>query len=378
MTTHALVARVAKLWKKRTITITEEDPTFKTVYLGNTVTQWAKGAGSVDKPLATLWRNYCQSTKPDIEMRVTVAVSGLKATTREHGLTEYWSHRITYAFAHPSYPKVFCWVYRHEGRKMKPELRCHAVLCSSETKARLMQRLLTERLHQALVEFRKEKQLRQNARLSVVSVLYPAAPRRKVVLTNGGANYRPPLERSKSAPKLGSIEEDRLGEEAADAAAAREAAARRPPPVPSLAEIAEEEEEERTPTAPRSPRPRAFSEPVEPPPAVCRHPADPTATHDPADDSDAASEHSAASVPSDPTGDSDCETLVLATTPEQCRVYRIAGSGRSPPDAEDACHRLQGVVDFGAHWNSTGWVRVPDEDTASDESGYSEEPLKAE
>ena len=43
MTTHALVARVAKLWKKRTITITEEDPKFKTVYLGNTVTQWAKG-----------------------------------------------------------------------------------------------------------------------------------------------------------------------------------------------------------------------------------------------------------------------------------------------------------------------------------------------
>ena len=64
------------------------------------------GSGSVDKPLATLWRNYCQSTKPDIEMRVTIAVSGLKATTREHGLTEYWSHRVTYAYAHPNYPKV--------------------------------------------------------------------------------------------------------------------------------------------------------------------------------------------------------------------------------------------------------------------------------
>ena len=60
----------------------------------------------MDKPLATLWRNYCQSTKPDIEMRVTIAVSGLKATTREHGLTEYWSHRVTYAYAHPNYPKV--------------------------------------------------------------------------------------------------------------------------------------------------------------------------------------------------------------------------------------------------------------------------------
>ena len=47
MTTQALVARVARLWKKRTVTITEEDPTFKTVYLGNTVTQWAKGESSI-------------------------------------------------------------------------------------------------------------------------------------------------------------------------------------------------------------------------------------------------------------------------------------------------------------------------------------------
>ena len=271
---------------------------------------------------------------------------------------------------------------------MKPELRCHAVLCSSETKARLMQRLLTERLHQALVEFRKEKQLRQNARLSVVSVLYPAAPVRKVVLTNGGSNYRPPLERSKSAPKLGSIEEDRLGEEAADAAAAREAVTRKQAMLPALAGIIEEEEE-RVPTPTRSPRPRALSEPTDTPPVVCRHPADPSdpsdlpssvpsdpGTSDGGDDSDAASEHSAASVPSDPTGDCDCETLVLSTTPEQCRVYRIAGVGRAQ-SATEQCG-LHDLVGFGADWNSAGWVRAKDEDTASDESGYSEEPLKAE
>ncbi|XP_037076408.1 protein FAM43A-like [Pollicipes pollicipes] len=338
MSHNALVTRIARLWKKRTVTITEEDPTFKTVYLGNTVTQWAKGAGSVDKPLATLWRNYCQSTKPDIEMRVTVAVSGLKATTREHGLTEYWSHRVTYAFAHPSYPKVFCWVYRHEGRKMKPELRCHAVLCSSEAKARLMQRQLTERLHQALVEFRKEKQLRQNARLSVVSVLYPGAPRRKVVLTNGGANYRPPLERSKSAPKLSSIEEDRLGEEAA---------AREPP----LRELLEE----------------SLGEPMTEP--LRQSMVQP-------DDSDTASEHSAASVPSDPTGgDSDCETLVLETGPGQCRVYRVDPrrlAARGPERPPEPCE-LDDLVRFGH-----AWAKPREEDTTSDESGYSEEPLKGE
>lgn len=37
---------------------------------------------------------------------------GLKAFTREHGLTEYWANRITFCDADPDYPKVFCWIYR--------------------------------------------------------------------------------------------------------------------------------------------------------------------------------------------------------------------------------------------------------------------------
>jgi len=374
MAASALMARLRR-WKKQSCNITEEDPTFKTTYLGNTVTQWAKGSGSVDKPLATLWRNYCQSTKPDIEMRVTVAVSGLKATTREHGLTEYWSHRVTYGFAHPSYPKLFCWVYRHEGRKMKPELRCHAVLCSSEAKAKLMQHVLREKLHQSLVEFRKEKQLRQNARLSVVSVLYPTTPRRKVFLTNGGANYRPPLERSKSAPKLSSIEEDREGEDrAARDEARRQAAAerRRTPPAAVV-----------------PPRPRALSEPLVPPPSVSCDPQAGAASDTESDTSDASSESSsssssgsAASVPSDPTADSDCDTVETTTT-GPCRVYHV--SARAP----DAGRRLADDVRLqvtrcrrrdaaeGDQEELGGWSQAlggEDSDgSASDESGYAEE-----
>lgn len=38
-------------------------------------------------------------------------------------------------------------------------------------------------------------------------------PRRKLLLSTGGQNYRPPLERSKSAPKLSAIEEDIVAEE---------------------------------------------------------------------------------------------------------------------------------------------------------------------
>lgn len=32
-----------KLWRKKSVTITEYDPTYKVVYLGNVLTGWAKG-----------------------------------------------------------------------------------------------------------------------------------------------------------------------------------------------------------------------------------------------------------------------------------------------------------------------------------------------
>lgn len=68
---------------------------------------------------------------------------------------------------------------------------------------------LRVRLAAALQEFRREKVVRQNARMSLMHAIYDSAsiPRRKLLLSTGGSNYRPPLERSKSAPKLGAIEE---------------------------------------------------------------------------------------------------------------------------------------------------------------------------
>lgn len=163
----------------------------------------------MEKPLSTLWKNYTGSSKPDVQMKVTVTQAGLKAVTKEHGLTEYWSHRITYCAAPASFPRIFCWVYRHEGRKLKQELRCHAVLCSKETVAKSMVSQLKSKLAQSLSEFKRDKVCRQNARLSLVNCVYenPSLPRRKILLSTGSHNYRPPLERSKSAPKLMVIEE---------------------------------------------------------------------------------------------------------------------------------------------------------------------------
>lgn len=167
------------------------------------------GEMCVEKPLCSLWKNYTCTQKPDVHMKLTITQSGLKAFTKEHGLTEYWSHRVTYCLASPQFPRIFCWVYRHEGRKLKQELRCHAVVCSKESVARQIAGQLQSRLAQALNEFRRDKISRQNARLSLANSVYenPSLPRRKILLSTGSHNYRPPLERSKSAPRLMSIEE---------------------------------------------------------------------------------------------------------------------------------------------------------------------------
>lgn len=214
-TLRTLKMSLGRLWKRRSVTITEYDPTYKVAYLGNVLTGWAKGDGCVEKPLSTLWKNYTGSSKPDVPMKLTVCNAGLKAVTKEHGLTEYWSHRITYCAAPSSFPRVFCWVYRHEGRKLKQELRCHAVLCSKEAVARRMASQLRAKLALALSEFKRDKVCRQNARLSLANSVYdnPSLPRRKILLSTGSHNYRPPLERSKSAPKLMVIEESLEEEE---------------------------------------------------------------------------------------------------------------------------------------------------------------------
>ena len=87
------------------------------------------GDGCVDKPLSTLWRNHISSEKPDILMKMTVVGSGLRAVTKEHGLTEYWANRITFCAAHPSYPRVFCWIYRWATRHVSLSLSaCRFIL----------------------------------------------------------------------------------------------------------------------------------------------------------------------------------------------------------------------------------------------------------
>lgn len=100
-----------KMWKRDSAEITPVDPTHKVIYLGNVVTTWAKGDGCLERPSSALWRNHCQG-RGSIKMALTVSPSGLKAQTREHGLTEYWANRLTWCGVPSDYPKLFCWIYR--------------------------------------------------------------------------------------------------------------------------------------------------------------------------------------------------------------------------------------------------------------------------
>lgn len=223
--------RKLKFWNKKSFQVNQYDPSFKVIYLGNLGMQlWSKDESCLEKPLGTLWNNYLVNMKTEIVMRLTICNSGLKAITRQHGLTQYWSNRLIYCCSHKNYPRIFSWVYRHEGKKMRQELRCHAVFCASPEKATKMAIILNQRLVCALQEFKREKKSRgggSNLQNNVIVNEYNISnnlstsspiqqqklplrtvPLRRQILAKGTANFRPPLERSKSAPKLTSIQEE--------------------------------------------------------------------------------------------------------------------------------------------------------------------------
>ncbi|KAI1710769.1 phosphotyrosine interaction domain (PTB/PID) domain-containing protein [Ditylenchus destructor] len=193
--------------RRQSYDLNPPDEVHNVIYLGNVLTIMGKGDASVDKPLNVIWRTF-NSTKHrrEISMKLSVTRSGLKAETKQLGLTEYWAHRVTYCVAPPQYPRVFCWVYKHEGKRMKPELRCHAVLCKKATEPAQICANLNNFLHAALLEYKREKLAIEKARKNSLSG--GMGPRRKILLQTGSLNFRPPVNRSKSAPRLGSIDEE--------------------------------------------------------------------------------------------------------------------------------------------------------------------------
>ena len=69
--------------------------------------------------ITTATINLTVGTAAGLDMELTVCNSGLKVITKEQGLTEYRAHRIAYNVCPEYYPKLFVWVYKHEGKKLK-------------------------------------------------------------------------------------------------------------------------------------------------------------------------------------------------------------------------------------------------------------------
>ncbi|XP_061862047.1 protein FAM43A [Colius striatus] len=204
--------------KRRKFRVTNEDPTYTVLYLGNATTIQSKGEGCTDLAVCKIW-SKSEAGRQGTKMKLTISAQGIRmAHAEDKGLRRpghlYLLHRVTYCVADPRLPRVFAWIYRHELKHKAVMLRCHAVLVSKPEKAKAMALLLYQTSATALAEFRRLKK-RDDARHQQQQLVgeqsIPLVPLRK--LLNGQCCYKPPVERSRSAPKLGSITEDLLGEE---------------------------------------------------------------------------------------------------------------------------------------------------------------------
>ncbi|XP_061832303.1 protein FAM43A [Nerophis lumbriciformis] len=217
--------RVGNMFKsrRRKVKITGDDPTYTVLYLGNATTIQSKGDGCTDAAVGKIWAKS-DAGKSGTKMRLTVSSQGVRMVHVDDKAGRpghlYLLHRITYCVADPRLPKVFAWIYRHEMKHKAVMLRCHAVLVSRPEKAKAMALLLYQTSATALAEFKRLKR-RDDARHQQQQLIgersVPLVPLRK--LLNTQCCYKPPVERSRSAPKLGSITEDPLGEEEEDKAA---------------------------------------------------------------------------------------------------------------------------------------------------------------
>ncbi|XP_014340185.1 protein FAM43A [Latimeria chalumnae] len=203
--------------KRKKIKITSEDPTYTVLYLGNATIIQSKGDGCTDLAVSKIW-SKSEMGKNGTKMKLTISSQGIRMVHVDEKAKRpghlYLLHRVTYCVADPRLPKIFAWIYRHEMKHKAVMLRCHAVLVSKPEKAKAMALLLYQTSTNALAEFKRLKR-RDDARHQQQQLIgeqtIPLVPLRK--LLNGQCYYKPPIERSRSAPKLGSITEDLLGEE---------------------------------------------------------------------------------------------------------------------------------------------------------------------
>jgi len=167
---------------------------------------------SVDKPVKILWDNHLKHNgQAGLKMKLTLTQGGLKVDTKDHGLTEYYGHRIHFVQAHPSHPKLFVWVYQHVGKNLKTEIRCHAALCQRARDSKTIETLLNDKLQRTFLEYKREKRRQQNSRLCNTKnggLLTGQLGTRKRTFRIT-RTYKPPVQHGMcSAPKLDDVLEE--------------------------------------------------------------------------------------------------------------------------------------------------------------------------
>ncbi|KAI8498926.1 Protein fam43a [Branchiostoma belcheri] len=135
--------------KRRELDISQEDPTYSCVYLGNAATLHAKGEGSTDQAVKTIWTKSNKG-KSGSRMKLSIGNQGITLTYADKDNTKggqlYMLHRITYCVADKNVPRIFAWIYRHEVKLKAVMLRCHAVYVKKEETAKAMALLLSNHL----------------------------------------------------------------------------------------------------------------------------------------------------------------------------------------------------------------------------------------
>ncbi|XP_051554013.1 protein FAM43A-like [Myxocyprinus asiaticus] len=207
--------RIGTMFKsrKKKFSITSDYPTYTVVYLGNSTTIQSKGEGCMDVAISKIW-NKSEMGRSSTKMHLTISAEGIRMVHSDEKSKKpghlYLLHRITYCMADQRLPKIFAWIYRHEMKHKAVMLRCHAVLVSKPEKAKAMALLLYQTSSTALSDFQRLKR-REDARhqqqILIGEQTVPLVPKRKMINM-----YKPPVERSRSAPKLLSITEDLIGE----------------------------------------------------------------------------------------------------------------------------------------------------------------------
>ena len=167
---------------------------------------------SVDKPVKILWDNHLKHNgQAGLKMKLTLTQGGLKVDTKDHGLTEYYGHRIHFVQAHPAHPKLIVWVYQHVGKSLKTEIRCHAALCQRARDSKTIESRLNDKLQRTFLEYKREKRRQQNSRLCNTKnggLLAGQLGTRKRTFRIT-RTYKPPVQHGMcSAPKLDDVLEE--------------------------------------------------------------------------------------------------------------------------------------------------------------------------